>query len=164
LRSSLSFRGSTLAVAALSTALLALGGAGSAEAAATSSATTGTAATSTAATSTFTCSHQLARGRIYTLQTVTGSLTGTVPTAVSVIDYHGAVVRSAPRPTLDPAFWSGYFATTYHLNAWDLGQNATLHYHLLVPQTAPGTAFTAMLYTEFTAGGNWQNWMPCTLS
>lgn len=110
----------------------------------------------------FTGTHQIAYGRLYTKQTVKGSLSGVVPSSVSVIDYHGATIQFAAKPKLSPAFWNGYFKTTYHLDAWDLGKNANAQFHLMLPDSGPGATFTALLVSEFLVGGNWQNWIPCT--
>lgn len=122
------------------------------------------AATPDAVAHPFSCSGSL--GRYYTLQTVTGTLTGARPSNVSVADYTGTVQRTVARPTLDNAWWGGYWQTTYQTNQWKLGHDASArYYHLMLPQSRPGAAFTALLVTEFGAGGangNWQNWMACT--
>jgi hypothetical protein len=42
---------------------------------------------------------------------------------------------------------------------WYLGKNAGSSYHLVLPDTILGGTFTGMLMTEFSVGGNWQNWI-----
>ncbi|MFN8196074.1 MAG: hypothetical protein U0R80_17560 [Nocardioidaceae bacterium] len=115
----------------------------------------------------FSCTHQLAAGRPYTKQTVTGTVTGSTPTKVSVVNYRNTVLVSNPAPPLDNAFWGGYWKTTYHDNQWRVGTDASNNtYYLMFPETAPGSTFTVTLVSLFNGGswGNWQNWMPCTLS
>lgn len=111
----------------------------------------------------FTCTGTISR--VYTTQTVTGTLTGTKPTATTVFDYTGTALLSTPAPARTNGWWSGYWKTTYGLNQWKLGKdvNGTV-YHLMLPDTRPGAAFEGLLVSEFAGGaqGNWQNWMSCT--
>lgn len=125
------------------------------------------AATTSTTSHTFSCSHQLARGRAYTLQSVTGTVTGTTLTNVSVINYKNVVLVSNPAPPIDNAFWGGYWKTTYHDNQWRIGTDASNNtYYVMFPDTVPGATFTITLVSLFNGGanGNWQNWMPCTLT
>jgi len=111
----------------------------------------------------FTCSGVISRA--YTLQTVTGTLTGTRPSATTVLDSGGTPVLTTSSPTRANGWWGGYWRSTYGLTQWKLGTDAAgTVYHLMLPGTRPGGAFDALLVSEFGGGaqGNWQNWMTCT--
>jgi len=102
----------------------------------------------------------------YTAQTVTGMFNGwkPLPLNVTVQDWQGTVLVTAPAPRLHRAFWGGYWKQTYHLNAWYLGKGNATRYHLLLPDTPVGGTFTGLLISEFDAGGNWQNWIDFTVT
>ncbi|MFZ0160835.1 MAG: hypothetical protein WAL50_17530 [Kineosporiaceae bacterium] len=109
----------------------------------------------------FSCQGTISRN--YTLQKVTGTLTGATPSNVTVRNYVDRVLVTSQAPSLDNAWWSGYWKTTYALNQWKVGKDASSNtYHLMLPGTPIGGAFQGLLVSEFAAGGNWQNWMSCT--
>lgn len=113
----------------------------------------------------FTCTGIISRD--YTRQTVTGTLTGVKPTNVTVINYLGATMVTAAAPARHNAWWAGYWKSTYAMNQWRVGKDASAtSYHLMLPDTRPGAAFDGLLVSEFDGGasGNWQNWMTCTAS
>jgi hypothetical protein len=130
-----------------------------------SAATASTAATATTARA-FTCTGSaMGSRRAYAKQTVTGTLWGTTPANVKVINYLGTVITSSTAPKLDNAWWGGTFKSTNHWNQWKVGTTATGDIaHVMLPDTTPGATFTAELVTEFAGGanGNWQNVMSCT--
>jgi hypothetical protein len=100
-------------------------------------------------------------GRYYTVQTVTGTFMSgkTIPTDVTVLNWEGNVVLTSATPRLHNGLSGGYWKQTYHVNAWYLGSAGGASYHVLLPDTRVGSTFTGMLYTEFSVGGNWQNWI-----
>jgi hypothetical protein len=108
----------------------------------------------------FTCSGQIAE--YYTLQTVTGTVRGTTPRAVTALDWQSLPLTRAKAPALDNAWWGGYWKQTYQQNQWALGHRNAVAYHFMLPDTRLGSTFTALLVSEFDVGGNWQNWMDCT--
>ncbi|MGB8858022.1 MAG: hypothetical protein WCC60_02135 [Ilumatobacteraceae bacterium] len=103
--------------------------------------------------------------RIYTRQTVTGTITGLRPSGVSVLNYTNTVVHTKDAPARTNNWWGGTWKTGYQMNQWNLGKatDGTI-YHLMLPDTAMGGTFDALLVSEFGGGaqGNWQNWMTCT--
>jgi hypothetical protein len=103
-------------------------------------------------------------------QAVSGTLDASgVPHGVAVVRVAtGAAEVSAASPALDPGFDGGYWKRTYGFDSWLLGTASSgislRTYHLNMP-TAPGSAFQAMLKTDFGpngSDGNWQHWMACT--
>jgi hypothetical protein len=103
-------------------------------------------------------------GRYYTRQTVNGTLTRLRPSNTTVLNYANTVMLTSPAPPLRNHWWGGYWKAAYQLNQWALGSASGSTYHLMLPDTAMGGTFTALLVTEFSVGGNWQNWMDCTAS
>ena len=122
------------------------------------------ASTASAATSrSFTCSGIISRN--YTLQTVTGTITGLKPTNTTVFNYLGVAQVSTAAPARTNGWWGGYWKANYALNQWKVGTDAGgTVYHLMLPDTRMGGTFDALLVSEFGGGsqGNWQNWMTCT--
>ncbi len=113
----------------------------------------------------FSCTGIISRD--YTRQTVTGTITGLKPTNTTVLNYQGVAQLATPAPTRTNAWWGGYFLTTYSMNQWRLGKDASnTVYHFMLPNTRPGAAFNAILVSEFGGAGgpqgNWQNDMTCT--
>lgn len=118
-----------------------------------------------AASRSFSCTGIISR--VYTRQTVTGTLTGLKPTNASVQNYVGTVVHTKAVPGKTNGWWGGYWKTDYALNQWNLGRAADgTVYHLMLPDTRMGGTFQGLLVSEFGGGaqGNWQNWMDCTTS
>jgi hypothetical protein len=116
---------------------------------------------SAATSRSFSCQGTISRN--YTLQKVTGTLTGTTPSDVTVRNYVDRVLVTKPAPSLDNTWWSGYWKTTYGLNQWKVGKDTNSNiYHLMLPGAPIGGAFQGLLVSEFAGGGNWQNWMSCT--
>jgi len=111
----------------------------------------------------FTCTGTM--GRYYTKQTVNGVIVKKdIPKSVTVLDWQDRVLIASAKPLLDNGYWGGYWKQTYHMNEWNLGTTADYSFHLMLPDTRLGGTFQAMLLTEFSVGGNWQNWMDCTES
>jgi hypothetical protein len=108
----------------------------------------------------FTCSGQL--GEYYTLQSVTGTVRGTTPRGVTALNYQSLPLTKAKVPALDNGWDGGYWKQTYQMNQWAIGSRNGTTYHFMVPDTRIGATFTAMLFSDFGMGGNWQNWMDCT--
>ena len=107
----------------------------------------------------FTCSGQL--GEYYTLQSVTGTVRGTTPRGVTALNYQNLPLTRAKVPLLDNGWLGGYWKQTYQMNQWAIGRRDGTTYHVMMPDTRIGATFTAMLYSDFGMGGNWQNWMDC---
>jgi hypothetical protein len=152
-----------LAAAAVACGLALAVPAGASAASAGAAQPTGAAAVAATAR-TFSCTGTISR--IYTKQTVTGTLTGLRPSNVSVLNYVNSVLLTKAAPTQTNGWWGGYWKTSYQLNQWNLGKDASGNqYHLMLPDTRMGGTFDALLVSEFGPGGsngNWQNWMTCT--
>ena len=121
----------------------------------------------TSATRSFNCT-QTTSGRAAYRQAVQGTLdSSNVPHNVVVTrPATGKVEISSANPTFTPGYDTGYWKSTYHLDAWNLG-TVNVGYppktlYLLLPDSAIGATFTAMLKTDFLNSGNWQHWMACT--
>jgi hypothetical protein len=103
-------------------------------------------------------------GRYYTKQTVTGTYKNAKgrPIDVTVFNWQDIAQITTAKPKLDNAWWGGYWHTTYGLDQWLIGTSGGNTYHLMLPPPPMGSTFQCLLVTEFSGGGNWQNWMEGT--
>ncbi len=128
----------------------------------TSVAATTTAGADAVAARHFTATGDL--GRYYTKQSVEGIYRNHRgrPFSVTVYNWQGEALVFSQKPRLDPTWWGNYWNETYGLDQWYVGSTSGETFHLMLPAAPMGSTFTALLVTEFSFGGNWQNWMDGT--